>query len=158
MELFGITPDGKIALSSGAEPTPRQVDQIMKACAAMVSHFAYQNAIKKGLQVLTPAGPEKEIARPIEQRKADFLKSIRTYAREHHRKYPFGLYNEFYDYWIEASKGGKMRFEDQKFWSLGKRLKTFWSNIENKSKYWAAHDIKFPPTQTGIPYGPNIEQ
>lgn len=73
----------------------------------------------------------------IEVRKQFFLKDIATYKSENEGKYPTSIYNSFYKYWTE-SNGKKMKFEDQKFFEIGKRLATFWSRLstEEKSKLW----------------------
>lgn len=79
----------------------------------------------------------------LEHRKQKFLCKIKTYRSENPDKYPANIYNSFFRWWTE-SNGKKMKFEDQKFFEIGKRLATFWSRIstEEKSKLWQAEKDK----------------
>lgn len=74
---------------------------------------------------------------PIEVRKQAFLSEIAEYKTINEGKYPKKIYNDFYKWWTE-SNGKKMKFEEQKFFEIGKRLATFWGrlSIEEKSKLW----------------------
>lgn len=158
MDLFGINPEGGISLSSGAVPTPRQVDQIMKACAQMVGQFAYQDTIKKGLIVPeTHTAPTKEPP-TLKERKDAFYQRIVKFKSEHPDKYPFGLYENFFSYWTEpgaSKKKGKgpadiMRFEAQDFFDIGRRLATSWGIFDSarQSEMWKRHKEKFPSQPT----------
>ena len=79
----------------------------------------------------------------IKLRRDKFLTDIATYKCQNEEKYPTYIYNSFYKHWTE-SNGKKMKFEDQKFFEIGKRLATFWSRIstEEKSKLWQAEKDK----------------
>lgn len=49
-------------------------------------------------------------------------------------------YQSFIDYWTEANDKGKMRFQDQKFFDMGRRIGTWTKNAKN-----------FQPTTTETP-------
>ena len=70
-------------------------------------------------------------------RKNSFFSDLSNYKYWNEGKYPKDIYNKFYKYWTE-SNGKKMKFEDQKFFEIGKRLATFWGRLstEEKSKLW----------------------
>lgn len=95
---------------------------------------------EKGAKVL--------ITSSIDVRKQFFLKEVSEYKTCNEGKYPVKIYNDFYKYWTE-NNGKKMKFEDQKFFEIGKRLATFWSRLTNeeKSKLWQAEKDK-PKTGT----------
>lgn len=146
MELFGINPEGGISLSSGAVPTPRQVDQIMKACAHMVGVFAYNDTIKKGLTV--PAAPTAPATEPptLKERKDAFYNELMRYRTDHSGKYPIGQYERFFKYWSETDKKGKMRKEGEKFFEIGPRLERSWKPLDEsyKNELWKKHKTLFP--------------
>jgi hypothetical protein len=87
--------------------------------------------------------PKVLINSDLEVRKKFFLAEIAEYKMANDSKYPTSIYNSFYKYWTE-SNGKKMKFEDQKFFEIGKRLATFWSRLstEEKSKLWQAEKDK----------------
>lgn len=61
----------------------------------------------------------------IELRKKDFYATLTIYTE----KYEKELLRQFYEYWIEPSKSGKMmRFESERFWDISKRLATWKRN------------------------------
>ena len=69
-------------------------------------------------------------------RKANFVASVFEFKE----KYSTEMLEEFIEYWIEMSVNGrKMRFEKQKFFSMGRRLATWernnkkWKNKKNVS-------------------------
>lgn len=45
--------------------------------------------------------------------------------------YPLTMLQNFFDYWSEPNKKGKMRFELEKTWELGRRLKRWSDNDKN---------------------------
>ncbi len=65
-----------------------------------------------------------------EKREMDFMESLKPYIGQYEKP----MLREFYNYWIEPMKSGKMRFEAEKFWSLSRRLTTWSNNIKN-NKY-----------------------
>lgn len=81
--------------------------------------------------------PKVLITSDIEIRKQFFLSEIAEYKTNNVYKYPTKIYNDFFRWWTE-SNGKKMKFEEQKFFEIGKRLATFWSRLstEEKSKLW----------------------
>ena len=67
--------------------------------------------------------------KPLEERKQEFYDSLIPFVEE------FGkvMVRDFFDYWTETNKSGKkMRFEDQRFFSLKRRLVTWRKNNEEK--------------------------
>ena len=67
----------------------------------------------------------------INNRLADFKKSLRTYLGDYDKE----LLNNFYLYWTEKKpKGKKMRFEMQKTFDISRRLKRWHNNNFNKKE------------------------
>jgi hypothetical protein len=58
-----------------------------------------------------------------------FRENLKKYIGQYENK----LLKDFFDYWTEPSKSGKLRFEDQKFFDFKRRLNT-WSMNQNKFK------------------------
>ena len=147
MELFGINKDGGISLASGSVPTPKQVNDILKACSEMVRIFA----INKGLAVVYNQNPPPTNKKPLIERKKDFYQRVLQFERENPGRYPYVIYEQFFSYWTESSKDA-MRWEDKKnkYFEIGKRLATFWKRLDNaqQQKFWKQHKDKFPPDQT----------
>lgn len=63
----------------------------------------------------------------IENRKTDFHNSLQVYSGE----FSESTINDFFNYWTEPNKKGKMRFEGEKYFYLGRRLAT-WKKNESK--------------------------
>jgi hypothetical protein len=76
----------------------------------------------------------------IKEAKIKFCKKIIDWATNNLNKYPKLLYFDFAKYWTEQSETGKMRFQDQKFFEIGRRLATWFENSDNKklSDQWQA--------------------
>jgi hypothetical protein len=69
----------------------------------------------------------------IDGRKNALGESLRSYMNDNASKYSKGLYREFFEYWTEPNKSGRsMRFEDQKYFDIPRRLATWHSNNQNK--------------------------
>lgn len=65
----------------------------------------------------------------LEQRRLDFISEVHTTALN---KYSDEMLVEFIEYWTELDRNKKkMRFEAQKFFSMGRRLST-WARNEKK--------------------------
>lgn len=61
----------------------------------------------------------------IEERANDFMNLIAPFVSE----YGKDMCREFYEYWTETSHGGaKMKFEMERTWEIGKRLKKWFDN------------------------------
>lgn len=74
-------------------------------------------------------GAGKPATPTIDERQKIFMEKI----AEHLNEYPKEMLRAFYDYWTEKNEGGrKMRFETQKIFEIGKRLKT-WKRNESKN-------------------------
>lgn len=77
------------------------------------------------------ATPPKKIV-DIEIRKQDFYDDCAMFVE----KYGKDMIREFFEYWTEPNKSGKkMRFEDQKFFDMNRRLTTWASKSFNKGNY-----------------------
>lgn len=63
-------------------------------------------------------------------REQEFAKSLEPYKEKYERK----LLVKFFLYWSETNQKNKMRFEEQKFFALSKRLATFKLNEEKWNK------------------------
>lgn len=60
-----------------------------------------------------------------QDRASDFMGKVAKYLTDENKK----MLREFYDYWTEMNEGGrKMRFEMQKVFDIGRRLKTWEKN------------------------------
>ena len=61
----------------------------------------------------------------LEQRQNQFKELLNQYSETYSQE----LLEEFHDYWTEINLNGrKMRFEKEKTFSLGRRLKTWYKN------------------------------
>lgn len=68
---------------------------------------------------------------------------IVAFKDAHPDLHPSPMYMKFYEYWGEASPDGKkIRYEGQKFFSMGKRLATFRGLIkpDELDKMWGEHN------------------
>lgn len=71
---------------------------------------------------VTTTKESKEIKEvPKKDFKIEFKETLRPYKN----KYPMQMLEDFFKYWTEESKSGKMRFESEKFWDIGRRLGTW---------------------------------
>lgn len=94
---------------------------------------------------------QEKIEEIIKSKKQGLYNLIKRYKDNNPDKYPAKIYNDFYKHWGEVSKNGKniIRYDEQKFFEIGKRLATFWSRLstEEKSKLWQLEKDK-PKTGT----------
>jgi hypothetical protein len=86
----------------------------------------------------------------IENIKDAFFKKIIDWRDLNPNTYPKGLYDNFFKYWTEEKNtiGKKksnfqMRFQDEKYFDVGRRLGTFWkfTKDEEKLKLWNLHKM-----------------
>lgn len=64
----------------------------------------------------------------IEERENDFMNTIAPFVSQYGKE----MCRKFYEHWTEKNHGGtKMKFEMQKTWEIGKRLKTWFDNSKN---------------------------
>lgn len=85
--------------------------------------------------------PVKKEEVPIRDRKISFLKLIIDWIAVNPSKYPKLMYNDFAKYWIESSfkkKKVKLRFEDQEYFDVGRRLGTWFQKVKDETtkEYW----------------------
>ncbi len=66
---------------------------------------------------------EQPKEKTLEERRADFVESLRPYAV----KYGSDMLNKFYKYWAVVY-GNEMKFEGQKSWDVEKRLAKWYQN------------------------------
>lgn len=64
---------------------------------------------------------------PLQERQDNFINSIAPYVEEYGKP----MCMAFFNYWSETNKKGKMRFELEKTWEVGKRLVTWKNNSKN---------------------------
>jgi hypothetical protein len=77
----------------------------------------------------------------IKNSKIKFCKWVITWATKNPDKYPKLMYFEFTKHWLELAQSEKsLRYEDEKFFEIGKRLATWFSYSDNKklSDQWSA--------------------
>ncbi len=67
-----------------------------------------------------------------DNKKIEFFNEVMTYGN-----YSENMLTEFYEYWSEPNKKGKMKKDMQKTWSTSRRLKT-WAKNESK---WALQSV-----------------
>lgn len=92
----------------------------------------------------------KDLELNIEERKKKFYNAIMLYKKNNPSKYPYQLYEIFFKHWIETNElngGGKMRFEDQKFFQVGSRIATFWTNTPDpkRGEMWKQDEATSKP-------------
>lgn len=94
------------------------------------------NIIKKSIGV-PPA--------TIRERKIKFCQKVLQWSATHHGKYPKTMYKKFVDYWMEddnevteKTKRPTMRFEVERFFSIGRRLSTWFGRAKDTEimEYW----------------------
>jgi hypothetical protein len=73
----------------------------------------------------------EKIINLLEEKKKSLYNKIAEYAN----KYPKEMLREFYEYWTELNdKGNKMRYEDQKYFEISRRLVTWHKNLKDDPK------------------------
>lgn len=84
-----------------------------------------------------PVSPEEE----VRKRKIAFLKLVIDWVIDNPGKYPKKMCVDFAKYWVEPSihkKKMKLRFEDQQFFDVGRRLSTWFQKVDQTTlhEYW----------------------
>lgn len=132
MELFGIK-DGRIYYASGDKPDEKQIRTIMNALAQSLLE------IKVNMLAFPKVKVEKETL-TFEDREKSFIWQVQQYKDKHPDKYPNSFYTNFLKYWTESDlkPKPKMRFENEQFFEIGRRLSYSWSTrtAEQKQQYW----------------------
>ena len=72
---------------------------------------------------------DKSHKKTYDQRKGDFKKTLYPYTN----KYGVEMCKAFFEYWAEPDKKERMRFEQEKFWDLPRRLATWKLNEDKKT-------------------------
>ena len=62
------------------------------------------------------------------------------------------MLQEFFDYWTEPSKTGKLRYEMQKTWCTNRRLKTWAKRSKDYNKSTSKIDIQLNEYEKGKQY------
>lgn len=118
-----------------------------------IPHVENPDNNNNGLLINTDSnnGPDNPATNPVEKkedkkvtlqsRKIDFLKLIIDWIVENPNKYPKLMYLDFAKYWTEctiSNKKQKFRFEDQRYFDVGRRLGTWSKNTkqEDLQRYW----------------------
>lgn len=92
----------------------------------VIPNHTNKTKIKETKESNTNVLPKKAASSdaPIKQREILFYESLKPYLDDYGKE----MLREFYDYWSEPNKSKtKMRFESEKTWDVGRRLKR-WSN------------------------------
>jgi hypothetical protein len=80
----------------------------------------------------------------IRKKKIDFLKLVIDWVTVHPSKYPKLMYVDFSKYWLECTMKNKtkLRYEEQKFFDIGRRLGTWFQKAADTQlvKYWDNED------------------
>lgn len=83
---------------------------------------------------------EIDVDKVIAAKKKQLFEKVAAWKEAHPGKYPNKVYNDFMLYWAEATKKGtaKIRYDEPKYFEIGKRLATFWGRLDEteKSKAW----------------------
>jgi len=61
---------------------------------------------------------------PLTEKERDFMNQIAPFVSLYSKE----MCREFFEYWVEPSKSGKMRWEFEKTWRLSSRLKRWSTN------------------------------
>jgi hypothetical protein len=88
-----------------------------------------------GSLVMTEVSVAGKPAKSIRERKIEFLKMLFDWIAANPNKYPKIMYTEFAKYWIEESMNKsriKLRFEEQRFFDVGRRLGTWFKNCKDQ--------------------------
>lgn len=86
----------------------------------------------------------------IRQKKIDFVLKLLSWVEHNPRKYPKLMYIAFTKHWIELKKNGKkIRYDDEQFFEMGKRLSFWFSRASDKeiATAWEAEE-KIAPLNT----------
>lgn len=132
------------AVSQSAKPNGNTMSKIDEQLTEILGSFAfdvmYDNSQVNEHLKLT-ADKIKDLfgyteAKPLEERKLDFMEELRPFVG----KYGRSMVYDFYIYWTEHSVNGKkMRFEKQKVFDIGRRL-VIWA--KNQQKFSIANLLK----------------
>ena len=92
---------------------------------------AYDNCKNNTVLLQKPKTPKQiSIKKDFETRKNDFIESLSKYKNEYSKE----ILNQFFRYWSEKNtQKDTMRFEDQKYFEISKRLIT-WKRNANKNE------------------------
>lgn len=88
---------------------------------------------------------DKSPERIMYEKKVVFLKLIIDFAAENPRKYPKLMYVEFAKFWLEPTmlkKKVKLRYEDQQYFDIGRRLSTWFQKAGDGQlqKHWEVEE------------------
>ena len=109
---------------SEASPTLKQLDKIIEDERKVDKIIEEKKKEDNKIISRDSIAPKKT----IEERENDFMNSIAPYVSEYGKE----MCRKFYEHWTEKNQGGtKMKFEMQKTWEVGKRLKTWFDNSKN---------------------------
>lgn len=96
------------------------------------------------------SGMEDDLEKTISNKKDRFYTKVKQYKGFNPGRFPSGLYLQFFNYWSETSKNGKqIRYDDEKFFDIGKRMATFQKRCDplELSKMWEEDKKKDVQTQ-----------
>lgn len=91
------------------------------------------------------ATPNQDFSEIIKMKKDKLYYDLKIWEKKNVDKYPGGMLDEFFKYWTEESKDGKtIRYDNEKFFNIGKRLATFkkFTKADELNEMWRIHNEK----------------
>lgn len=77
--------------------------------------------------------PKPKVPLTLGERQKAFIEACRAEVEKDPTRLHKDERREFFEYWTEEGKNGKMRFEDQKFFSYGRRMDRWMKNLLERS-------------------------
>lgn len=121
------------------EQPQRENPEVENPLVEKPEHSNKESLVKK--EVSKDVSPQKTDQEAIREKTIAFMKLVVDFGIAHPNKYPKLFYKQFVNYWTERAIGKKkikLRYEDQTFFDVGRRLATFFSraNDADIQKYW----------------------
>lgn len=89
---------------------------------------------KEDIVSATASQKPKPLPLAKEERLAVFIAECKKVVEKEPSRLDEDERRKFFNYWTEESKSGKMRFEDEKFFSYGRRMDTWMDNKMERAK------------------------
>lgn len=101
------------------------------------SFISFINSLKQAKK------PTLTVAAVVDPKEAEnrLFALVKAFQDGNPGKYPRSIYISFMKWWSEPSKTGRLRYEKEPFFEVGRRLATFWAKVtpEEKNKMWEQH-------------------
>ena len=147
---FEVMKDGQKALT-------------MALCKKLQEHFDTKFSIKERKETKKkknfPPNPLlKEKAKKETEEKQDThtvgdadLEAFRKECEGYVGKYGTQLMNKFYNYFTQRDANGKMRFQNERYWDMAKRLESWSSNLYTANDTVAAERLRKQKKRQAVP-------